>query len=85
MSLLVIVKILALFVNMLTGDHKYSLCNRENLQQFIQMHLSKKQKVISDFVLYYWNLHETLNILEKKMTLIAYVFPKLRTAKGVVR
>ena len=85
MSLLVTVKILALFVNMLTGDQKYSLRNRENLQQFIQMQLSKKQKVFSDFMLYYWNLHETLNILEKKMTLMAYVFPKLRTAKGVVR
>ena len=85
MSLLVTVKILALFVNMLTGDQKYSLRNRENLQQFIQMQLSKKQKVFSDFMLYYWNLHETLNILEKKMTLMAYVFPKLRTVKGVVR
>ena len=29
---------------MLTADHKYSLCNRENIQQPIQMQLSKKEK-----------------------------------------
>ena len=39
-SLLVICKILGLFVNTLTADGKYSLCNRENLPQTIQIELS---------------------------------------------
>ena len=33
MSLLVICEILGLFVNTLTADHKYSLCDSENSQQ----------------------------------------------------
>ena len=48
MSVLLISEILAVFVNILTTDHKYPLCNRENLQQSIQMPLSKKQKNLSD-------------------------------------
>ena len=39
-SLLVICKILGLFVNTLTADEKYSLLNRDNLMQPIQMQLS---------------------------------------------
>ena len=37
MSLLVICEILGLFVNTLTADDKYSLFNRENLPQRIQI------------------------------------------------
>ena len=37
-------KILTLFVNKLTGDEEYSLLNRGNLTQDIQMCLSQKQK-----------------------------------------
>ena len=33
---------LGLFVNTLTADDKYSICNTLNLQQPIQMQLSKK-------------------------------------------
>ena len=47
MSLLVICKILGLFVNTLTTDGKYSLFNRDNLKQPIQMQLSNKQKRFS--------------------------------------
>ena len=35
--------------------------------------------------MHFQNLHHIFNILNKKMTLIAYVFPKLQTAKDVVR
>ena len=42
--LLVICKSLRLFVNFMTADDKYSLLNRDNLIQHIQMQLSKKQK-----------------------------------------
>ena len=84
-SLLVTCEILRLFVNTLTTDDKYSLLNRGNLMQHIQMHLSQKQKAFSQ--LYWAYFKSTLNFehFEKRMTLIAYVFPKLRTRKGVVR
>ena len=38
-----------------------------------------------NFLLYFWNLPQSLNILIQKITLIAYVFRKLGTGKGVVR
>ena len=45
MSLLVIYKLLGLFVNPLTADDEYCLCNRENLlSQTIEIQLFKKQK-----------------------------------------
>ena len=48
-SLLVICEFLGLFVNTLTADDKYSLRNRQNLRQPIQMQLSKKQNFFSQF------------------------------------
>ena len=44
MSLLVTHKSLSLFVNTLTADDKYSLLNKDNLAQPIQMQLSTKLK-----------------------------------------
>ena len=44
MSLLVTHKSLSLFVNTLTADDKYSLLNKDNLAQPIQMQLSTKKK-----------------------------------------
>ena len=66
-------KILGLFL------HKYSLLNRENLTQpntktknlSVLFCILKSRSKFEDF--------------EKKMTLIAYVFPKLRIAKDMVR
>ena len=49
-SLLVIFKILRLFVNTLSAVDKYSLPNREYLTQPIQMQLSVKLKIFSQFV-----------------------------------
>ena len=48
-SLLVIYKISRLFPNTLSADGKYSLLNRDNLTQPIQMQLSRKQKTFSEF------------------------------------
>ena len=42
-------KILRLFVNTLTADDKYSLLNRDNLTQPIQILLSQKQENFSRF------------------------------------
>ena len=35
-------------------------------------------------MLHFWNRYQLLNILEKKMTLIAYIFWKLQTANNLV-
>ena len=47
--LLVICRISTLFPNTLSADGKYSLLNRDNLTQQIQMQLSRKQKTFSEF------------------------------------
>ena len=52
-------KILRLFVNTLTDDDKYSLLNRDNLTQPIQILLSQKQKTFSQFFAAF--LKSTLN------------------------
>ena len=46
---LVISEILRRFVNTLTSDENYSLCNRENLPQPIEMQLSKNLKTFCQF------------------------------------
>ena len=75
--------IVRLFVNILTADGKYSLLNRDNLAQRIQMYLSQKQKDFSRYTFTFLRFSLNFDHL-KKMTLIAYVFPKLRTPKNVV-
>ena len=60
MSLVVICESLGLFVNTLTADDKYFLCNRENLRQPVQMQLSQKQFFLwtccwfSEFYIKFW-------------------------------
>ena len=39
-----------MFLNILTGDDKYSLLNRDNLRQHIQMQLPQKLKTFSELV-----------------------------------
>ena len=82
-------KILGLFVKTLTTDHKYSPSNGENLPQSIQMQLTKKEKILSEFFVSFLKFTSIFESFQKKkkkkMTLIAYVFLKLRTAKVVVR
>ena len=48
-SLLMICKVLKVFINALTAREKYSLCNRHNLIQQIQMELSQIQEFLSNF------------------------------------
>ena len=47
--MLVLCKILGPFLNTLTDDGKYSLLYRENLTQRIQILLSQKRKLFSQF------------------------------------
>ena len=74
--MLVLWKILRLFFNTVADDDKYSLLYRDNLRQPIQILLSQKQKTFSRFFSDF--LKSTLNFehFQKKMTLIADVFPK---------
>ena len=68
---------LKMFVNTPTADDKYSVLSRENLMQTIQMHLSEKKNRLNYFALIS-NLHQIL-------TVIAYVYLKIRTPKDMVR
>ena len=49
--------------------------------QTIQMHLSQKQNIFSEFFSAFFESALNLEHFQKKMTLIAYVFPKLPTTK----
>ena len=51
----------------------------------IQMHLSQKQKIFSRFFAAFFESALNFEHFQKKMTLIAYVFPKLPTTKNVLR
>ena len=51
----------------------------------IQMHLSQKQKIFSQFFSAFFKSALNFEHFQKKMTLIAYVFPKLTTTKNVLR
>ena len=80
--MLVLCKILGLFVNTLSEDERYCLLYKDNLLQPIQILLSQKQKTFSQFFSAF--LKSTLNFerFQKKMTLIADVFPKLPSPKN---
>ena len=53
--------------------------------QTIQMHLYQKQKIFAEFFSAFSKSALNLKQFQKKMTLIAYVFPKLPTTKDVLR
>ena len=68
-----------IYVNTFSAYDKYFLRNSQNLPQQIQMQISKKQKTHSEFT-FNFKFFE-----KKKKIIIVYVFPKLQTAKSVVR
>ena len=49
------------------------------------MHLSQKQKIFSEFVTAFFESALNFEHFQQKMTVIAYVFPKLPTTKNVLR
>ena len=69
----------------MTADDKYSLISRDNSMKTSHMHLSQKQNISSRF--FPASFKPTLNFERflKKLTLIAYVFPKLLPPKDVLR
>ena len=68
----------------MTADDKYSLISRDKWMQTIQMHLSQKQIVFSELFTAFFESALNFEHFQKKMTLIAYVFPKLTTTKAVL-
>ena len=50
-----------------------------------QMHFSQKKKIFSGFFCAFFESALNSEHFQKKMTLIAYVFPKLPTTKNVLR
>ena len=84
-SLLDTWKLFSRFLNTLTTGENYSLVSRDNCMQTIVMHLSQTQKVLSEFCAAFFEFALNFEHFQKKMTLIAYVFPKLPSTKHVLR
>ena len=84
-SFLETLKFFSRFFNIFTAHDKYSLISRDNWMETIQKHLSQKENIFSEFFSAF--LESALNFehFQKKMTLMAYVFPKLPTTKNVHR
>ena len=84
-SLLVIHKILRLFLKTLRVNEKLYLVTTDNLTETIQIQLSKKQKIFCQF--FFAFLKSILNFtnLQRKMNLIADVFPEILPPKDIVR
>ena len=83
--MLVLCKISGLFLNTLTDDDKYSLLYGDNLTQPIQILLSQKQKTFSQFFSAFSKSTLNSEHFQKKIILIADVFPKLPSAKKVIK
>ena len=73
------------FLNTLTGNDTYSLNSKDKSMQTIQMHLSLKPNIFSELFCAFFEFVLNFENFQKKMTLIAYVFPKLPTTKDVLR
>ena len=73
------------FLNTLTADDKYSLISKDNSMETIQMNLSQKQNIFSQFFSAFYESALNFEHFQKKMTLIAYVFPNLPTTRDVLR
>ena len=73
------------FLKTLTTDDSYSHISRDNWMQTIQMHLSEKKNIFSGFFSAFFESALNFKDFQKKMALIAYVFPNLPTTKDAHR
>ena len=79
-------KILRKFLNTFTAYDKYSVLNAEYLTHPIHLQLSQKQNTFSEFFSAFSKSSLNFEHIEKKnLTLIANVFPKVRTFTNVAR
>ena len=84
-SLLDIWKFFRPFLNVLTANDKYYLNSKDKWKQTIQMLFSQKQNIFSGLFSPFFESALNFEHFQKKMTVIAYVFPKLPTTKDVLR
>ena len=70
---------------MAVSEHRSTVNILKGLNNQFKYIYLRSRKSFLNFLLYVWNLHQLLNILKKKMTIIADVFSKLQTSKVVVR
>ena len=73
------------FLNTLTANDKYSLISKDKWMQTIEMHLTKKEKLYYQFFSAFFESALNFEHFQKKITLIAYVFPKLPTTNDVLK
>ena len=73
------------FLNTLIANDKYSVISRDKWMQTIQMHFSQKQNTFYQFYSAFFESALNFKHFQKKITLIAYVFPKLPTTKYFLR
>ena len=73
------------FLNTLTANDKYSLNSKDKWMQTIQMLFSQKQNFFCQFFSALFESALNFEHFQKKMVLIAYVFPELPTTKDVLR
>ena len=72
-------------LNTLTANDKFSLNSKDKWMQTVQMLLSQKQNNFSEFFSAFFESGINFEHFKKKMTLLAYVFPKLPTTKDMLR
>ena len=80
--LLLICKIFRLFLDKLTANDKLSLLNGDNSCNEFRCSFLKNKKLFLNFYLNFSNILWIFNIFRKNITLIADVFPILRTLKN---
>ena len=73
------------FLNTWTANDKYSLINKDKWMQTIQKHLPQKQNNFSEYFSEFFESALNFEHFQKKITVIAYAFPKLPTMKDVLR
>ena len=73
------------FLKQFTADNKYSLISKDKWMKTIQMHFSQKQNIFSQFFSAFFESALNFEHFQKKITIVAHVFPKLPTTKDVLR
>ena len=84
-SLLLRWKTLGLLINTLAVYEKHPVLNRDNLTIPIQMHLSQKQKTLSEFFAAFLKSNWNFERFEKKNDLHRFFFFEVMDSENVVR
>ena len=84
-SLLLRWKTLGLLVNTLAADEKHPVLNRDNLTIPIQMHLSQKQKTLSEFFAAFLKSNWNFERFEQKNYLYRFLIFEVMDSENVVR